>query len=79
MRPGKGWTDYFCDCRKSILARYESAGGRRPEPLGSGYDDNRGRSRTPVCTLFNAEWNEMSDDEVVTGTNIASLISMRIR
>ena len=31
-----------------------------------------------MCDFFNADWNERSDDEVVTGTKVAKLISMRI-
>ena len=37
-----------------------------------------GKPGLPPYGFFNAEWNERSDDEVVTGTKDATLISMRI-
>ena len=37
-----------------------------------------GKPDLSMCGFFNAEWNERSDDEVVTGTKVAKLISMRI-
>ena len=71
-----------CNFRKSILDMYEPAGRRYLTSwrlLGKlDMVTKTGKPNLFKVCFFNAEWNERSDDEVVTGTKVAKLISMRI-
>ena len=70
-----------CNNKKSILDMYESAGRqeltfwlREREDMTT----TAGRPGLSMCGCFNAQWKEGNDDEVVTDTRVAKLISMRI-
>ena len=57
-------------------------GGRQDQTFGSLrrgiLTTTAGKPGLSMCSLLNAEWNEMSEDEVATGTRVATMISMRI-